>query len=128
MISYLAARLILKSGPSRSHSGEALRFRLLAENIGYARWLRGSDSGSEKGDVHLVAHLLGKDEEPMSWYHAGAFLPHDVAPGEAVEVEIVLSAPNSPGNYVLEFDMVSEHLAWFEDLGSAIVKHELFVE
>jgi tRNA (mo5U34)-methyltransferase len=128
MISYLAARLILKSGPSRSHSGEALRFRLLAENIGHARWLRGSDSGAEKGDVHLVAHLLGKDEEPMSWYHAGAFLPHDVAPGEAVEVEIVLSAPNSPGNYVLEFDMVSEHLAWFEDLGSAIVKHELFVE
>jgi tRNA (mo5U34)-methyltransferase len=129
MISYLSARLILTKGPSsRSHSGEALRFRVLAENTGYARWLRGSDSGAAKGDVHLVAHLLGKDGEPISWYHAGAFLPHDVAPGEAVEVEITLSAPDTPGVYVLEFDMVSEHLAWFEDLGSVVLKHDLIVE
>jgi tRNA (mo5U34)-methyltransferase len=128
MISYLAARLILTSGPSHSHSGEALRFRVLAENTGHARWLRGSESGTEKGDVHLVAHLLGKDGEPISWYHAGAFLPHDVAPGEAVEVEITLTAPDSPGIYVLEFDMVSEHLAWFEDLGSVVLKHDLIVE
>jgi tRNA (mo5U34)-methyltransferase len=127
-ISYLAARLILTRGPSRGHPGEALRFRMLAENTGHARWLRGSDSGAAKGDVHLVAHLLDKDGEPISWYHAGAFLPHDVAPGESVEVEIILPAPDSPGIYVLEFDMVSEHLAWFEDLGSVVLKHDLIVE
>lgn len=128
MISYLASRLILTSGPARSRSREALHFRVLAENTGHARWLRGSDSGAEKGDVHLVAHLLGKEGEPISWYHAGAFLPHDVAPGEAVEVEITLSAPDTPGIYVLEFDMVSEHLAWFEDQGSVVLKHDLIVE
>jgi hypothetical protein len=102
---------------------------VLAENTGHARWLRGSDGGAAKGDVHLVAHLLGKDGEPISWYHAGAFLPHDIAPGESVEVEITLPAPDSPGIYELEFDMVSEHLAWFEDLGSSVVlKHDLIVE
>ena len=32
------------------------------------------------------------------------------------------------GEYMLAFDMVSEHLAWFEDLGSEVLKQELIVE
>jgi hypothetical protein len=39
-----------------------------------------------------------------------------------------LRAPESSGIYVLDFDMVSEHLAWFEDLGSVSLKHPLIVE
>lgn len=128
MISYLRARLTLSHGPSSSHPGEELRFSVRAENIGHARWIRGSDTGTDKGSVHLVAHVLLPDEEPFSWYHAGAFLPRDVAPGEAVEIEIALAAPALPGEYLLAFDMVSEHLAWFEDLGSVVLKHKLTVE
>ncbi len=83
------------------------------------RWVRGSDAGTDKGSVHLVAHVLALDEEPLNWYHAGAFLPHDIVPGESVEIEIALLAPAAPGEYLLAFDMVVEHLAWFEDLGSS---------
>lgn len=128
MISYLGARLTLTSAPSRSRPGDELRFRVRAENVGHARWLRGSDSGTEKGAVHLVTHVLSADDEPLSWYHAGALLPGDVAPGETVEIEIGFTAPSLPGRYVLAFDMVSEHLAWFEDLGSTVPKHQLIVE
>jgi tRNA (mo5U34)-methyltransferase len=128
MISYLATELRLIDGPTRSRAGEAQRFRINAKNIGYARWLRGSDAGTDRGSVHLVAHILGTDEAPLFWYHAGAFLPADVAPGESAEIEIVLAAPESRGKYLLAFDMVSEHLAWFEDLGSVVLKHELIVE
>jgi len=39
-----------------------------------------------------------------------------------------MRAPSSPGNFVLQFDMVSEHLAWFEDLGSEVLRHRLVVE
>ena len=127
-ISYLGSKLTLRSGPSQSHRGEVLRFKIRAENTGNARWLRGSESGREKGDVHLVAHLLDQDENPISWYHAGAFLPHDIAPGESVEIEIALNAPATAGAFLLQFDMVSEHLAWFEDLGSEVLKHYLTVE
>jgi len=127
MISYLGARLTLISGPSSSRAGEELRFRVRAENVGYARWLRGSQDASEKGAVHLVAHLLGADQEPLSWYYAGALLADDVAPGETAEIEIRFSAPSLPGQFVLAFDMVSEHLAWFEDLGSEVPKHQLIV-
>lgn len=127
-ISYLAASLSLEGGASRSRPGEVLTFRLRAENTGCARWLREGESGTDKGAVHLVAHVLGAGEEALSWYHAGAYLPRDVAPGEAVEIEIAMRAPEAPGQYLLQFDMVSEHLAWFEDLGSKVLRHGLTVE
>ena len=126
-IAYLAAKLSLIEGPSRSQAGAVLHFSVRAENTGQARWLRGKKE-SESGAVHLAAHLLGADEEPLSWYHAGAFLPQDVAPGESAEIEIALRAPDTPGQYLLIFDMVSEHLAWFEDLGSHVLKRSLIVE
>lgn len=128
MLAYLAAKLIVIDGPTRCRPGEELRFRIRAENTGYARWLRGSDAGTDKGSIHLVAHVLSTDEEPVFWYHAGAFLPNDVAPGEAAEMEIVLAAPANRGRYLIAFDMVSEHLAWFEDLGAEPIQHELIVE
>jgi hypothetical protein len=127
-ISYLGCQLSLIAGPSACHANEELRFRVRAQNSGYARWLRGSKAGTEKGDVHLVAHLLDEGRHPISWYHAGAFLPHNIEPNDAVDLEIALRAPASAGKYRLEFDMVSEHLAWFEDLGSEVLRHELVVE
>ena len=44
------------------------------------------------------------------------------------EIEIVLAAPPERGKYLLAFDMVSEHLAWFEDLGSEVLQRELIVD
>jgi len=127
-IAYLAAALTLDEGPVRARPGEVLRFRVRAENTGLSRWLREGEPGTDRGAVHMAAHLLGGDEEPLSWYHAGAFLPGDVAPGESVHIDIALRAPEEPGSYLLEFDMVSEHLAWFEDLGSKVLRRELVVE
>ena len=127
-IAYLAAALSLEEGPASAAPGEVLRFRVRAENTGLARWLRGDDTGAEKGSVHLVAHVFAEEgEEPLSWYHAGAYLPGDVGPGESAAIEIAMRAPSEPGRYRLEFDMVSEHLAWFEDLGSEVIKHGLTV-
>ena len=114
-------------GPSRCGANDEVRFRIRAQNSGYARWLRGREAGTEKGDVHLVAHLMDESQSVVSWYHAGAFLPHDVNPSETVELDIALRAPES-GRYLIQFDMVSEHLAWFEDLGSAVLRHALDVE
>jgi tRNA (mo5U34)-methyltransferase len=127
-IAYLAASLSFEGGPAAGTPGEVLTFRVRAENTGLARWLRGDDTGVQEASVHLVAHVFAAEgEEPLSWYHAGAYLPGDVAPGESASIEIAMRAPAEPGRYRLEFDMVSEHLAWFEDLGSAVVRHALTV-
>jgi tRNA (mo5U34)-methyltransferase len=128
-VAYLAASLAVEEGPARCRAGEVLSFRVRAENTGLARWLREGEPGTDRGAVHLVAHVFGAEgAEPLSWYHAGAYLPGDVAPGESATVEIALRAPAEAGRYRLGFDMVSEHLAWFEDLGSAVVWRGLAVE
>jgi tRNA (mo5U34)-methyltransferase len=127
-IAYLAAALYTEEGPSRCGAGEVISFRVRAENTGLARWLREGEPETGRGAVHLAAHLLSADEEPLSWYHAGAYLPSDIAPDESALMEIALRAPEAAGEYLLEFDMVSEHLAWFEDLGSKVLRRPLLVE
>ena len=127
-IAYLAAELSTEEGRESCGAGEVIRFRVRAENTGLARWLREGEPETGRGAVHLVAHVLDREGEPLSWYHAGAYLPSDVAPGEAAVIEIVMRAPEASGEYLLEFDMVSEHLAWFEDLGSKVLRRALSVE
>jgi hypothetical protein len=127
-VAYLAAKLSAGEGPVRCRAGELIQLKVRAENAGLARWLREGEAGTDRGAVHLVAHVLDAAGEPLSWYHAGAYLPADVAPGESAEIEIALRAPEAPGEYLLEFDMVSEHLAWFEDLGSEVLRRTLLVE
>jgi tRNA (mo5U34)-methyltransferase len=126
--SYLAAVLTLNEGPAHCRPAEVLNFSVLARNTGHARWLREGDSVTDQGAVHLAAHLLSEDEKQFSWYHAGAFLPSEVEPGSSVQLGIAVRAPEIPGRYIVEFDMVAEHITWFEDNGSRTLRHELIVE
>ena len=32
-------------------------------------------------------------------------------------------APQQPGDYIIEFDMVAEHVTWFEDFGAGVLRH-----
>lgn len=126
--SYLAAVLTLEDGPTQCTPNEVLIFHVGVQNTGYARWLQKGDEATDRGAVHLAAHLLNKDDKVLSWYHAGAFLSNEVMPGESVSLEIAVRAPETLGTYVLEFDMVSEHVTWFEDYGSATLRHKLIVD
>jgi SAM-dependent methyltransferase len=45
-------------------------------------------------------------------------LPKDLGPMEEVTLPLVFHAPREPGDYILEFDMVQEGVAWFKEKGS----------
>ncbi len=126
-LNHLAAALTLEDGTSVCAPDAELRFRLRVKNTGWARWLAAGEAGTEKGAVRLTAHLLDESEEELFRYYAGAVLNRDLLPGEADTLEIAMRAPKESGRYFLEFDMLSEHLAWFDDLGSPTLKHELRV-
>ena len=49
-------------------------------------------------------------------------LPRDLHAGEAINVQLSMTAPKTPGDYLLELDMVQEGLTWFGDLGSSTWK------
>jgi tRNA (mo5U34)-methyltransferase len=122
-----AALLTVEEGPARCRVGVELLFRLRLENSGGRTW-SASGSDTRRGAVQLGAHLLLDDEEEVSWDYGRAPLPRDVSPGEIIELEIRLQAPATVGHYIVEFDMVEEQRAWFEDYGSHTVRRSLAVD
>ncbi len=128
VLHHYVAALALEDGPAMSRTEEELRFTLRIQNAGLTRWpARGYDQ-TGKGAVQLGAHLLRSDEEELSWDYGRADLPDDLEPGEVESISIALRAPREPGRYIVEFDMVAEHIAWFEDFGSGTLRYELTVK
>ncbi len=125
---HFVASLALVEGPSRCNPSEELLFRVRAENTGLARWAAQGEPPNDKGAVLLGSHLLREDEEEIAWDYGRARLPGDLGPGESVELTVSVRAPTRPGRYVVEFDMLAEHVAWFEDFGSGTLRHALVVE
>jgi tRNA (mo5U34)-methyltransferase len=125
---HYVASLALEATAAISRPGEGLRFTLQIKNAGLTSWSAGGEGQTGKGAVQLGAHLLRSDEEELSWDFGRARLPHDLAPGEGTNISIELTAPREPGRYIVEFDMVAEHIAWFEDFGSGTLRVELTVD
>ena len=57
-----------------------------------------------------------------------AVLPRDLKPGEEAELTITVTAPQVPGDYVLELDMVHEGVTWFYEQGSRTLRWHVKVE
>lgn len=108
--------------PSLVRPGATMRFRIRATNAGRITWP--SEGGSDtKGVVRAGAHLLRVDEEELEWDGGRSSLPADVPPGETREIDFDFEAPVVPGAYIVEFDLVAEHVTWFEDFGAGILRH-----
>jgi tRNA (mo5U34)-methyltransferase len=121
------ASLVLKDGPSSCRANEELLFSVRVANTGLMSWPADESKAGERGVVHLGAHLLRVNEDEVNWDYARANLPHDLSPGEEVEIVLKAKAPTEKGTYIVEFDMVAEHISWFEDFGSGTLRHEVTV-
>lgn len=73
----------------------------------YAFLINVADTWFQSDGTTLVNNLDGRKS-----------LPHDLWPGEAAEVQLAIKAPPTPGNYVLEIDLVQEGVTFFRDRGS----------
>jgi tRNA (mo5U34)-methyltransferase len=122
------AKLRLEAGPHTCLAASELTFSIRVENIGLATWPAAGESSDEKGVVSLGAHILMADEEEVDWDYGRAPLPGPLEPGGVANIVFKVEAPPIPGKYIVEFDMVAEHIAWFEDHGLGTLRHELTVE
>jgi ubiquinone/menaquinone biosynthesis C-methylase UbiE len=66
----------------------------------------------------LGNHWLTSQGEMKRINDTRAELTQDLEPGEEVTLSLTVTAPSVPGDYLLELDMVQEHVAWFKDKGS----------
>jgi tRNA (mo5U34)-methyltransferase len=125
----LAANLRLVNGPTTCRPGEDLTYRIAAGNRGSATWRARGEGGSYDGAMRLGAHLASSEGADVPvWDYARADLDADVGPGEETSIVLTARAPERPGTYQVEFDMVAEGVAWFEDRGSAVISSDLRVE
>jgi hypothetical protein len=123
---YVATLDFVTAPPAVLGTGENVTVKLRATNSGHARWPAVGEAAT-KGIVRLGAHLLHANEEELNWDGGRAILPRDLAPGETAELEFVFRAPEKPGDYIIEFDMVAEHVTWFEDFGPGVLRHRFSV-
>jgi SAM-dependent methyltransferase len=82
-------------------------------NVSDAFW---PGAGREDGhfSIRVGNHWLSRWRKRVLQFDDGrGELPHDVPPGEEAEIGIEITTPSKPGRYLLELEMVQEHVAWF---------------
>jgi 2-polyprenyl-3-methyl-5-hydroxy-6-metoxy-1,4-benzoquinol methylase len=99
-------------------AGELLRGNAVVHNTGTTRWL---PSGDEPGRVRLGVHLYDTDDGLLDLDYARVALPSEggvgVDPGQSVRIPFAIPVP-PPGEYAMEFDLVSEAVCWFANNGA----------
>jgi ubiquinone/menaquinone biosynthesis C-methylase UbiE len=106
-------------------SGSEFLIPLEIENTGDTIWLAGEGSGP--GIVQVGVKLFNARGEQVSEEHGLPPFPQAVVPGESRKLIVRHPAPDTPGTYTLKIDLVSEHVAWFEEHGSNVLTLKLNV-
>src|SRR6188508_801063 len=94
-------------------AGVAVPARVVLRNAGKATWRSRGETG-----VQLSYHWLDDRGNAIVWDGPRVAFERAIAPGEEVEVETLLRAPQPPGRYRLAFDLVEEFRFWFAEVGS----------
>jgi len=92
--------------------------RAAVRNRGDARW----PADVFRRPIRLGNHWRARDGEMLRLDDARAPLWCDVDAGDELELELTVTAPDDPGSYELELDVVQEGVAWFADRGSPTVR------
>jgi hypothetical protein len=95
-------------------AGAETTVRVALQNAGTATWRSRRLEG-----VKLSYHWLDDRGNAIVWDGPRADLERPIAPGEEVEVAVLLRAPQPPGRYRLAFDLVEELRFWFAEVGSS---------
>lgn len=103
--------------------------KVKATNTGSNVWLPAS---ARTGAVNFGVHLF---DEKGALLNLDYFIHHNltadgarlIQPGETVEFETAVPAPVETGQYILECDLVSQAVCWFQHNGAATVRFNVEV-
>ena len=92
--------------------GERHRVYVRVTNAGGVRWPWGLD---QEPQVRVAYHWRHADGEVLHAEGLRSPFPATVGPGETVVVPVWVDAPADEGTYLLDVDLVHEHVRWFDD-------------
>lgn len=113
-ISYAAQYDDEGSTPNYLETGQDFEAQVTVKNNGFLLW--NNEDGKHK--IRLGSHWLDRDTgEVVVWDGERGLLLEDVSHDEETTVDITIKAPETPGRYILQYDMVYEGVAWFSEEG-----------
>lgn len=101
--------------PAVVEPGESVRVEVVCTNEGSRRWTLPRPAGCR---LALSYHVRDQHGLASEWDGARTPLRRAVAPGDQTVLLANFTAPAVPGDYFIEWDMVSEGECWFGDAGS----------
>jgi SAM-dependent methyltransferase len=101
--------------PSRLTVGSRMCIDVQVRNAGQATWPKGVNLRLGNRWLEAAGGTLISDDGRTE-------LPLPLAPGEVTPVALTVEAPQQPGRYLMEIDLVEEGVSWFADRGSPTVK------
>lgn len=104
-----SAEITVLDVPSALHTSEAQHIKLSVRNA--------SDGAWPYGQLLNAANHWRRAGEVVRLDDGRVAVPA-LQPGESATVSLRVTTPAEPGEYELEFDLVQEHVAWWERLGS----------
>jgi SAM-dependent methyltransferase len=98
--------------PTKMFPGEKTQIRVRLQNMSVVKW-PGANGCLLKHPIRLGNHWLGSDGSIVKINDGRRTLDGDLGPMEEIELELTVTAPPNPGEYILEIDMVQENICWF---------------
>jgi hypothetical protein len=123
----LRASISVVSAPATLRTGEQSILRVRVRNEGSSVWLAQDRTGAPV-QVSLGNHWLDSEGKVVINDDGRRPVIEDVRPGQEVEVALTVNAPKSPGEYMIELDMLQEGVSWFALKGSPTVRLKVKVE
>jgi hypothetical protein len=122
------ALLSVPDAPTKLRPGEQATVRVSVRNLSDFVWpARGQKDGKYFINV-ADSWLDGGDESLVNNLDGRSTLPRDLWPGESIELPLNIRAPDAPGDYLLEIDLVQEGVTFFKAKGSQYPRYRVKVE
>ena len=109
----MMAYIHYKGGDLEANPSEKIIVPMFAINKGTAEW----DSKDKQHPVFISYHLLDDKKQMLVWDNIRTPFNKILKPGDSTMVDLIVYAPPKKGKYILEVDMVKEHIAWFSQKG-----------
>jgi SAM-dependent methyltransferase len=107
----------------RAAPGEKFGLKVKIFNRSESDWIVNAHNPFAIGN-----HWLAADATMLQRDDGRTRLPQDLPANSSVTLDLMVTAPNEPGEYLLELDMVHEGVAWFAAKGSPSVRIAVHVE
>lgn len=93
-------------------------------------WARGgeiNDRADNKFYLAIGDRWLDSEGKLLTEMDGRLGISKNMKPGEELELPLLITAPSTPGEYLLEVDMVQEQVSWFNERGSPTARTKISV-